>query len=220
MGKTDNGDLFNYEEVVLTIAVPTTVCGGLAEAASALKRVTNPQQMQLFWIPPTVTHIAVLHTGRVREDLVSALEDAWRPVLAAAVPFSIAARGLKLYEESEAQVAEADGAAIRALWVRLDDTEPLLELREKLVAALEDLDVEVDAEAFEPHIPLALADSFRNSREFNSAFVERQETEFGEINVSAMTVKVANPVEGTLDSPFTLRARLPLGSEEEAPHGT
>jgi 2'-5' RNA ligase len=217
MAESDQDKLFEYEEVVLTIEVPTTVCGGLAEVASALKRVANPQQMQLFWVPATVTHIAVLHTGRVREDLVSVLIDAWRPVLAAAEPFSLTARGLKLYEEGESR---PEGESVRAIWARLDISEPLDELRDKLVGALADLDVDVDTEAFEPHIPIALADSFRNSREFSSIYVEQQETEFGEIPVSSMSVKVANPVEGTIDSPFTLKSSLPLGSEEKVPDGT
>ena len=219
MAKADEDNLFGYEEVVLTIEVPTAVCGGLAEVASALKRVTNPQQMQLFWVPPTITHVSVLHTGRVREDLVGVLADAWRPVLAAAEPFSLTVRGLKFYEEGEPSVGEADGDSVRAIWASLQGVEPLLELREKLIAVLSDLDVQVDTEVFEPHIPLALADSFRNSREFNTAFVERQETQFGQINVSAMSVKVSNPVEGPLDSTFTLKTSLPLGSEEEAPDG-
>ncbi len=217
MGENEKGDLFEYEEVVLTIEVPTAVCGGLAEVASALKRVASPQQMQLFWIPPTITHISVLHTGRVREDLVSTLVDAWTPVLAAAEPFTLSARGLKLYEEGDSQ---PEGESVRAIWARVDVSEPLAELRNRLVAALDDLDVDVDSEAFEPHIPLALVDSFRNSREFSSAFVEQQETEFGEIPVSTMSVKVANPVEGTLDSPFTLKTSLPMGSEEEAADGS
>lgn len=219
MANADKDNLFGYEEVVLTIEVPTTVCGGLAEVASALKRVANPQQMQLFWVPPTIAHIAVLHTGRVREDLVGVLVDAWGPVLASTEPFALSAAGLKFYEEGEPHIGEGEGESVRAIWACLEGTEPLLELRERLVAALADLDVQVDTEAFEPHIPLALADSFRNSREFNAAFVERQETQFGEIQVSAMSVKVANPVEGTLDSPFTLKTSLPLGSEEEAPDG-
>ncbi len=217
MADSEKDKLFEYEEVVLTIEVPTAVCGGLAETASALKRVVNPQQMQLFWVPATITHIAVLHTGRVREDLVTVLVEAWRSVLETVEPFALTARGLKLHEDDESL---PDGESVRAIWARLDVSEALGELREKLVGALSALDVEVDTGAFEPHIPIALADSFRNSREFSSVFAEQQETEFGEISVSSMAVKVANPVEGTLDSPFTLKSSLPLGGVEEVPDGT
>ncbi len=198
--------LFKYEEVVVTVELPTAVCRQLTEAAVALRKVTGTQA-SIFWIPTTVTHLSLLFTGRVREDLVSVLVGAWQPVVAAIPAFTLRAKGLQLYREGE-----GESEVTKAIWAGVETSDELLALRQKLVETLETLEVQVAVEVFDPHVPLALADEFRNTREFSTVFSQWQMKDFGEIPVAALTVKVANPVQGDLDAPFTLKGTLPLGS--------
>ena len=210
--KSAKTKLFQYEELVLCVDLPTSVSNEVTKAGGALMKSVSPAHMQIFWIPADIAHVAVLHTGRVREDLVGQVKEIWQMVLQETSPFTMKAAGSQLYQEGE-----GEEAIVRAIWISLLEVEPLLELREKLISALADLDVNVVTEAYEPHIPLALVEDFRNSREFNSAFVEWQEHDFGEIPVTAMLVKQVNVADASTERPFQVLGNLPLGSAPVEP---
>ena len=203
--KSGEAKLFSYEELVICLEISTPVCTELTRAGTALKKTIDPVHMQVFWIPPNVAHVALLHTASVRQDLVPMVTDAFGAVASGVEPFTVRLKGLTLREE------EHEGEKrTRAIWAGVENAEPLVALREALTTALGDLDVQNDPDPYLPHVPLALVDSFRNTREFSSAFVEWQDREFGEFEIKAVTVKKANPKEGTAEQPFTVIKELPV----------
>jgi len=194
---------------VAAVELSTPVCSELTRAGAAIKKTTNPLHMQMFWIPPNIAHVSVLHTGRVREDMVALVAEALEKVVSETEPFALKVLGLRLYEEGE----EGREKRLRAIWAGIEDSQPLLELRGRLVESLADFELQVDPDPYEPHVPLALVDQFRNTREFNSAFVEWQDRAFGEVRVEALLFKKANPTEGTTDEPFSTVNTLCLKQE-------
>jgi 2'-5' RNA ligase len=204
-----------YEELVIAVDLPTAVCNGVAQAQAALKRASNPLHMQWFWVPPNIAHVAVLYTGRVREDLVGQAVDAFRAATAQVEPFSLRLKGLKLYEEGAETQQEVKG-----IWAMVENTEPLQQLRDKLFEAVINLDLEIDDLPFYPHVTVALADQFRNTREFSAAWMEWQGKDFGDVAVQALLAKRTDPHQGSVDRPFAVVAHLPLtGRKEETTNG-
>lgn len=190
--------LFEYEELVVAIDLPSLVCNELAQASLALKKTCSPLHMHVFWIPANIVHISMLYTARLRTDLREAFVEAVQQVARETGPFTVAIKGVQLYEE-----AGPEGAAVvKALWAGVEDDGALEALRIRLREALADWDLQLDDLQFQPHAVLALADQFRNTREFNSAFVEWQEKSFGEVRVDSLAVKVAQPNSGATDGPF------------------
>lgn len=197
-------DIFSYDEFVVSVDLSTDVCNQLQQAAAALKKTTNPLHMQVFWVPPNLAHISLLYTVRVREDLQAGVVDALRMAVEEVEPFKVRIRGLALHEETDGE----GGQRVKALWARVVEGEGLADLRTGMRASLADLNVQLDELDYTPHVPIALVDQFRNTREFNSAFVEWQDQDFGEVPVRAVLVKKANPREGTVSQPFSVVANL------------
>jgi 2'-5' RNA ligase len=203
--------LFSYEELVVAVDLPTAVCRTLTQAAAALRKTTNPLHMQMFWISPAVAHLAILRTARVRDDVVGPVADALKAAAAQAGPFAVKVKGLSLYEEA----VEGKPKKVQAVWAGIEGDDELLKLRGKLAEAVRELDVQLEPDPFLPHVPLALVDQFKSTREFNSAYVEWEKADFGEIKVSELLVKVANPKSGAAsDRPFQIVATLPLGKPQ------
>ena len=207
--KAGKEKLFGYKELVVVVDVPTGMCSVLAQASAALKKTCNPLHQQIFWIPANIVHLAVLHTGRVREDLVSVVGDYVKKAVAEMPGFTIKVAGLKLYEDKPG----GGEKAIKAIWAVVENHGRLTELRQKLVEELQEIDVQLDPDPFEAHVPLALVDQFRNTREFDSAFVEWHDHDFGTIKVDSLQLKVANPAEGTMDRPFSVARTISLAEE-------
>ena len=190
--------LFDYEELVVAIDLPSSACNELAQAALALKKTCSPLHMHIFWIPANIVHISMLYTARLRTDLREAFIEAVQEVARETGPFTVALKGVQLYEE-----AGSEGAAVvKALWAGVEDDGALGALRTRLQEALGDWDLQLDDLEFRPHAVLALVDQFRNTREFNSAFVEWQDKLFGEVRIDSLAVKVAQPRSGSIDGPF------------------
>lgn len=207
--KPAKGKLFNYRDVVVTVELPVAVCRQMIDTATALRKVAGPDS-GVYWIPPNVAHLSLAFAGRVRDGLVKVLTEAWQRVAESTQPFTVGTQGLTLNTQGE-----GEDRATRAIWVRLADSEPLAQLRQSLAEAVESIDVGLATETYEPHIPLALADDLPDSEEFGAAFAPWQNHEFGEIPVRSLAVKIANPVDGVVQAPFTITSNLPLGSKEE-----
>lgn len=211
MVKAQPEALLSYEELVVAVDLPASVCKELTNAALALRKVTNPLHLQVFWVPANVAHIAVLNTGRVRVDLQNVVSDAMREAVAGFGDFKVNLKGLVLRKEE----GDGEDAPVKALWVGVQPVEQLTELRARLSRSLSELDIDVDVSPYRPHVVLALMDQFRNTREFSSAFVEWQDKDFGEVPVHSLLVKSVTPRKGTTDRPFSVLANLPLRKREE-----
>jgi len=209
--KDEQGGLFSYEELVCAVDLPTGVCKALTQAVLSLRKVTNPLHQQVFWIPANVAHVGVLNTGRVRTDLQDLVADAMRGAVSGFGAFKLRLKGLKLRRGA----GDGEEAPVEAIWVGVEPTEQLVELRGKLQQALAELDVDADTSAYEPHVPLALMDQFRSTREFGSAFVEWQDKDFGEVPVHSLLLKSVTPKKGTSQRPFSVLANLPFKAREE-----
>lgn len=206
-------EILSYDEFVVAVELSTGVCNQLQQAAAALKKTANPLHMQVFWVPPNFAHISLLYTVRIREDLQAGVTEALRGAVAEFEPFSVKVRGLSLHEEDDGE----GGQKVKAIWARVTDADGLGDLRDRMRDSLADLNVQLDDLEFSPHVPIALVDQFRNTREFNSAFVEWQDQDFGEVPVQALLLKKSNPRQGTVSQPFSVVANLSLkqdGGEE------
>lgn len=197
---------FKYEEVVVAAELNTPVCAELAKAVTALRRAANPLQMQLFWIAPSLAHVSLLYTARVREDLLPLVIDAVGMVAGDSQPITARIRGLKLFEETK-----GGETTVKAIWAMVTDgADGLANIRAGIRKALSELQVDTDGVEFLPHVPLALVDQFKSAREFGSAFVEWQEKDFGEVQVRNLVIKRVTPAASG-EKPFTVLADVPLG---------
>ncbi len=203
-------DILSYDEFVVSVDLSTGVSNQLQQAAAALKKTTNPLHMQVFWVPANFAHISLLYTVRIREDLQAGIIEALRGAVADVEPFKVNVRGLSLHEQEDGE----GGQRVKAIWARVTEADGLLDLRARMRAALADMNVQLDDLEFTPHVAVALVDQFRNTREFNSAFVEWQDQEFGEISVQSLLVKKSNPKAGTVSQPFSVAANLSLKQEQ------
>lgn len=203
--------VFAYEELMVNIDLPTAVSQEISAASAALQRATNPLQMDMFWIRPTLAHVTLLYTARVREDLISVVRDKVAELCSGLEPFSVRAKGLKLHEESRPN----DESVVRGVWVLLEPAEPLLELRGNLQKALSGIDIDVDYLDFVPHIPLALTDNFKTTREFQSVVNDWQDKDFGEVSVRALLLKKTVPNQSNVEMPFSVVANIQLGKAGE-----
>jgi len=183
------------------------VCGELTQAGTALKKIVNPLHMQVFWIPASISHVSLVNTGRIRTDLVPMVIDAVRSVLAETEPFTLSVKGMKLCE-----VEKGDELFVRSIWALVEESSPLADLRARVLEVFEEMDIQANRGDYEPHVPLALVDDFRNTREFSSAFVEWQDHGFGDIQVAALLIKKAETGEGSGGRPFAVLANLPFKS--------
>ncbi len=203
--------VFTYEELMVNIDLPTAVAQEVGAASAALQRATNPLQMDMFWVKPALAHITLLYTARVREDLFGVVRDKVAEVCAQTEPFSIRAKGLKLHEESRPN----DESVVRGVWILLEPGEPLRELRVLLQKALAEMDIDVDYLEFVPHIPLALTDNFKSTREFLSVVNDWSERDFGEVSVRSLLLKKTIPNPSNVEMPFSVIANVPMGKSGE-----
>lgn len=201
--------LFNYHELAVAVDLPTSLTNELQGAIDALSRVANPLHMQIFWIPARLSHLAVLYTVQVREDLISLVVDALRAPVGDRSSFRLPTAGLILAPEP---VAEGESLPPQAIWLKIGATEELVSLRQALKEALQGVDVDADGLEFAPHVPLALIDSFRDTREFTSVFADWKDRDYGELPVQALLLKKTLPVEGNTEHPFEVIANLTLRS--------
>jgi len=198
--------VFTYEELMVTVDLPAAVCQEISAASAALQKATNPLQMDMFWIKPTLAHVTLLYTARVRSDLFDTIRDVVAGVCAEVEPFSVRANGLRLNEEARPN----DESVVRGVWVMLEPVEPLLDLRVKLQKALSELDIDVDYLDFVPHIPIALTEKFQATREFQSVIAEWHDRSFGEVAVKALLLKKTIPNQANVEMPFSVVANVQL----------
>ncbi|MBM4353595.1 MAG: 2'-5' RNA ligase family protein [Deltaproteobacteria bacterium] len=200
--------LLPYEELVVAIPLPAAVCTRLGQAAAALRKTVNPVQMQLFWIPPTAAHISLLYSPRIRQDLVPAVVDLMKGAVAGCAPVAVHVQGLELHQEA----GDGGTEAVTAIWARVSGGDEIVALQARLAEVLGEIDAGFAPPRVRLHVPVALADEFRNTREFASAFVEWQDYDFGEVAVGKLEVLGANPRGGDKDRPFTTIETLPFAS--------
>ena len=203
--------VFSYEELMVNVDLPTVLVQEMSAASGALQRATNPLQMDMFWIKPTLAHVTLLYTARVREDLIPLVQEAVAEVCALTEPFTVRAKGVKMHEESRPN----DESVVRGVWVLLEPADPLKELRSRLQKSLETLDIDVDYLEFVPHIPLALTENFKNTREFQTVVNDWQERDFGEVPVRALLLKKTVPNQSNVEMPFSVVANIRLGKAGE-----
>jgi len=202
-------ELLPYEELVVAVELPAAVAVRLSQAAGALRKAANPVQMQLFWIPPTAAHISLLYTPRIRADLVPTALDLMKSAVAGTQPLTIKVHGLELHQRSE-EGHSAD--EVDAIWARVSGGDVLADLQARLTEVIAEIDTGFLPDRVKLHVPLALADDFRNTREFASAFVEWQDHEFGDVAVKELHVLRTNPRQGDKDRPFVRIETLPFAS--------
>ena len=196
--KSGADKLFVYEELVVAVDLPAGVCNELSQASMALKKTCSPLHMHVFWIPASIVHLSLVYSARLRTDLREAFMDVVRTVARQTGPFTVNIKGVRLHEEEG-----KDGTvAVKAIWAGVEDDGAFAALRQRLRDALVEWDMQLDDLEFTPHVVLALADQFRNTREFTSAFVEWQDRSFGEVRVDGLVVKVAEPKPGVAEGPF------------------
>lgn len=203
--------VFTYEELMVNIDLPTAVAQEVGLASAALQRATNPLQMDMFWVKPTQAHVTLLYTARVREDLFGVVKDKVAEVCSSTDVFAFRAKGLKLHEESRPN----DESVVRGVWILLEPAESLRELRIRLQKALSEMDIDVDYLDFVPHIPLALTDNFKPTREFMTVVNDWADRDFGEISVRALLLKKTIPNPSNVEMPFTVIANVPVGKSGE-----
>jgi len=198
-----------YEEMVVSVEIPAPVAARLSQAAGALRKAVNPVQMRLFWVPPTVAHISLLYTPRIRTDLVPTIIELMKGAVSGTAPVTLRVQGLELHQEPvEGQAADA----VNAIWARVAGAEGLAALQTRLADMVAEIDAGFSPADIRLHVPVALADEFGNTREFASAFVEWQDYDFGEVAVDRLSVLRANPRQGDKDRPFVTIDTLPFAS--------
>lgn len=202
-----NRKIFDYVELAVVVDLPEGVANQLSEAVTALSRTVGGSSNQVFWVPPRLAHVALAYTGEVREDLVPLVSEAVQSALTDVAPFRMRARGL-------VQVTEGEGAEpeLVALWVAIEGAQPAVAVGEALKKTLGELDVHHDVLECKPHIPLALLDGFRVSREFAAAYSEWESRDFGEVPVQSVLLKKTNPLGADPRHPFEVLAHFRLKS--------
>ncbi len=199
-------DLLPYEELVVAVELPSAVAARLGQAAGALRKTVNPVQMRIFWIPPTVSHISLLYTPRIRTDMVPTMLELMKGAVAGTAPVTLRIRGLELHQEA----GEGEPESVNAIWARVVGAEALSGLQSSLADVVGEIDAGFAPPDIRLHVPVALADEFNNTREFASAFVEWQDYDFGEVVVNQLAVLRANPRQGDKDRPFVAIDTLPF----------
>ncbi len=213
MSAKASSDVFEYRNLMLVAELDASSAERLFTIGQLVAETCDPVYIDAFWIPAEHLHVKILDLGRVREDLVDLVAKKMKAEFEEMAPIPLAYGDFELYSE--------DPNPVEALWVKVpDEGGGLAQARKTAALILSEMEngegflSDVDSE-LPFHLPLALFNKFRDTREFGGAITSRDPKVIDGITLGELVLMDYTDARSRKNSPFQAVDRFNLEKKEQ-----
>ena len=157
----------------IAIDVGKTIRSNLAQLQQQLK----VGGADIRWNRPKTMHLTLAFIGNTPADRIEVLGTILDRDLRGVNPFTMTARGIGMFCRRKRP---------GVLWAGIDENPALLELRERIVAAVDDAEIAFDNPRFRPHLTLGRFKSAADAAPLIKLLENERERFLGEVRVESV----------------------------------
>ena len=193
----------NHVRAFVAVEIDDAIRAGLADIQDVLKKANG----HVSWIPPQNIHCTLAFLGDVFQPAVDSASDALSGTVRGIKPFEVKISGLGFFGSARSP---------RIIWAGITESTPLMELQNKISAALLQAGLKPDLKPFNPHLTIGRVRSNRNAPGLVRALEKNKDKIFGVLSVRR-AVLMESRLAANGPSYFPLRSVALEGQGQKQP---